>query len=124
MDLILVPLQFLILTLICKDSDIKYVGVLLSLLFCLDIFQVPPDYHYQVHAIYDMATISIISILVCSIKRLILFSVCMVSLIMNLYEYSSVYQTMIYPYRDVIQWWMVEFMFIVLAWKCQYKWSK
>lgn len=120
-ELIVVPLQFLLLALLCKNIDVKFVAGLLSLNFIIQMMVVSDTNYYTMLALCDLISIASIMYLMNKTKRLTLFIIIICSLAMNIYEGMSYYQTIIYPYRDVIQWWMVEFMFIILAWKCDWR---
>lgn len=120
-ELIVVPLQFLLLALFCKNIDIKFVSGLLSLNFIVQMMVVSDTNYYTILALCDLISITSVMYLTNKTKRLYLYIICWTSLFMNIYEGVSYYQTFIYPYRDVIQWWMVEIMFIILAWKCEWR---
>lgn len=124
-DILLVPFQFLLLAFMIKDRDVKLVSYGLAAIFLIDsmlyIMKLPFIDYYIKHAVSDCFMLFLLFYLYCKYKRYLLFVVIVCSLLMNIYEMTSPYQTIIYPYRDVIQWWMVEFMFIILAWKCGWR---
>lgn len=121
MDLLTLPIQFILLAFLVKDQDVKWVGLLMSVAFAFSFLSQGHDYFYIRNAAIDMYLILCTSFLYDARKKLLLYIICWTSLSMNVYEGMSYYQTIIYPYRDVIQWWMVEFMFIILAWKCEWR---
>ena len=121
MDMIIVVLQFIAVVIFCKDRDIRIASLLFSFIFALDMLPVSDNYFYLVASLYDCLSFLIVIYLTTRWKRLTLLTIILCSLLMNIYEGLSYYQTIIYPYRDVIQWWMVEIMFIVLAWNCNWR---
>lgn len=121
MDMLIVVIQFIGMCILCKDKDVGIISLLLTFLFALDMLQIPDNYFYIVAATYDILSLIIVSYLIAKWKRYTLFTIILCSLTMNVYEGLSYYQTFIYPYRDIIQWWMVEAMFIILAWNCNWR---
>ena len=121
MDMLIVVIQFIGMCILCKDKDVGIISLLLASLFALDMLQIPDNYFYIVAATYDILSLIIVSYLIDKWKRYTLFTIILCSLFMNIYEGLSYYQTFIYPYRDIIQWWMVEIMFIILAWNCNWR---
>lgn len=120
-DTIIVLLQFTLVFLLCKNNDIKMVAGLLSLNFGLQAILLPFFNLFSVLCGFDLLMLVGVLFIHSFYKKVLLFIIIACSLFMNIYEGMSYYQTFIYPYRDVIQWWMVEFMFIILAWKCEWR---
>lgn len=121
MELIATPIQFLLIYLLCRDEDVSLSAGLLSFIFLVDIIPVSAEYYYWVHAGFDLLILAATIPLKNYIKVHLISGITICSLIMNMYEGLNTYQTIIYPYRDVIQWWMVEAMFIVLVWNCNWR---
>lgn len=121
MDTIIVLLQFMLVFLFCKDRDVKLVAGLLSLNFVLQIVILPFFNYFSVLSGFDLLMFTSVLFIQNWYRRLTLLTIILCSLSMNIYEGLSYYQTIIYPYRDVIQWWMVEIMFVVLAWNCNWR---
>lgn len=121
LELLTLPIQFLILAFIVKDSDVSNVSLLMSVAFVFSYLTIGDPYFYVRNGLIDVYLTLAASFILDKKKRYLLYAICCTSLFMNIYEGMSYYQTIIYPYRDVIQWWMVEFMFIILAWKCEWR---
>jgi hypothetical protein len=122
-DTLIALSQFILLCLLCKDRDVELVAGLLSLNLVFQIIVLSFINTYLLLSIFDLLMLGSIIFLYGKTKQLILFTIILCSLIMNVYEHFSYYQTFIYPYRDVIQWWMVEAIFITLAWKCSWRYN-
>lgn len=120
-ELLTLPLQFIILSFLVRDADIRKVALLVSVAFTFSYMTIGDPYFYIRNGLIDVYLLLAISFILDVKKRYLLYFICGISLFMNIYEGMSYYQTFIYPYRDVIQWWMVEFMFIILAWKCEWR---
>lgn len=120
-DMIIVLGQFLLLSIFCKDKDIKIVSALLSIIFISNILLFGTDYYYQRQIFQDVLMIVCLYQVKDNLKWLITTSICAISLCMNFYELQSYYQTFLYPYRDNLQWWMVEALFATLCWKVIFK---
>ena len=120
-DTLIVLLQFVLVFLFCKDRDVKLVAGLLSLNFILQMATLPFFNYFSVLSGFDLLMLTSVLFISSWYKKIILFTIILCSLSMNIYEGLSYYQTFIYPYRDVIQWWMVEIMFIILAWNCNWR---
>lgn len=116
-----IVIQFLLAALIIKDKDVILYCIGVALTFCLSNLLIGVGDYYIRHLLFDVLFISIIPLLKDRVKQTLLFTVCFCSLLMNYYEWQSVYQTPLYPYRDTLQWWMVELMFIITCWKCTWR---
>lgn len=121
MSLVIVSLQFLIISFFVRDKNIVLCGFWLSLLFMMQYFTIGIGDYYFRHTLFDLISIVIVGMSCQGYKKLTLLTIILCSLLMNIYEGLSYYQTFIYPYRDITQWWMVEIMFIVLAWNCNWR---
>lgn len=121
MSLVIVSLQFLIISFFVRDRNIVLCSFWLSLVFLLQYFTIGLGDYYFRHTLFDLTSLFIVGLFCQGYKRLFLYIIIICSLLMNIYEGLSYYQTIIYPYRDIIQWWMVEIMFIVLAWNCNWR---
>lgn len=121
MEAIVTPIQFLLVYILCRDSDIRTSAGLLCAVFVLDITPISATYYYWIHTLFDLMILAAIYPLKNNIKTYLIGGITICSLSMNIYEGLSYYQTFIYPYRDVIQWWMVEIMFVILAWNCNWR---
>lgn len=121
--LLLSLIQFIILLLLVVNKDIQTfcIGYVVILLINIGMVGTPIDIFYWKKALSDIVLLYFCTKISINWKRYLISTIVICSLLMNIYEGLSYYQTIIYPYRDVIQWWMVEIMFIVLAWNCNWR---
>lgn len=121
--LLLSLIQFILLLLLVVNKDIRTfcIGYVVILVINVGLINTPVEWFYWKKAISDLFLLYFCTKVSIDWKRYLVGSVVICSLLMNIYEGLSYYQTIIYPYRDIIQWWMVEIMFVVLAWNCNWR---
>ena len=121
--LLLSLIQFLLLLLLVVNKDIRTfcIGYVVILFINVGLINTPVEWFYWKKALSDISLLYFCTKVGIDWKRYLVGSIILCSLSMNVYEGFSYYQTIIYPYRDVIQWWMVEIMFIILAWNCNWR---
>ena len=122
LELMLIPLQFIIFAFFCVDKNVAKFSAALALTFILnDIVNIEWLTFYLEQAAQDVLMLLCCLLLRDNNKRLPLISICLVSFGMNIYEHCSYYQSFFYQYRDMLQWWMVEIMFVITIWKCKWR---
>lgn len=123
LELMLIPLQFIVFAFFCADKNVTKFSVALALAFILnDIVNIEWLTFYLEQAAQDVLMLLCCLLLKDKNKRLLLISICLVSFGMNIHEHCSYYQSFFYEYRNVLQWWMVELMFVITIWNT--KWRK
>ena len=121
LELWAVVIQFLLTAFFITDKDIRRYAVATAVVLSINNLLVGVGDYYLRNMIFDLLFMSTVITLKDSIKQYLLFAICACSLLMNYYEWQSVYQTFIYEYRDIVQWWMVELMFVITFWKCSWR---
>lgn len=82
----------------------------------LGVFGTSPQFYYWVMFI-DVMTIMFSFVLTNTLRRNVIIAVSILSCLCSLYEASSIYQTIIYPYYDYIQIAITEIILIATIWK-------
>ena len=116
-----VILQLIIILFLCKNKDVRNCLCGMLAVLILNYIQMgTPDYYIRCF-FYDILFILCSFCLLDKAKRLIIISICSLSAFMNIYEHIHFYQSIIYQYRDITQWIMVEAMILTVIWKCQWR---
>ena len=114
----LLPMLYLLFSFICW-RDIKlfcWCMFILTALDSLHMFKAYPDFYYWTSAV-DIMTIVFSFILSNPIRRNVIIFVSVVSCVLNLYEASSMYQTIFYPHYNIIQFIITEIILIAAIYK-------
>ena len=125
MYLFITPILLLLLSYLVRDKDIVEVSRYISFILFVDIFSwlafPNVDYYYLRSALIDIAMF--FAILGVKNSRRFLFIVIPISLslFLNLYEHISYYQTIFYPYRQYIQFGLMQIMLWGLIVGCRWR---
>lgn len=123
--LLLTPFQFLISSFIVKDRDVSLVLGLLALILLSDVsyYMATGDrsHYYEQHIIIDMLFLSTSLLLKNVWKKIILVCICSVSALTMIYEMSSTYQTVLYPYLTYMQMGLLQAIYINLVYKVDWR---
>ncbi len=114
----LLPMLYLLFSFVCW-RDIKLFCWSMAALTLLDSvvhFDTVQDFCYWV-ATVDILTILFSFILSNPIRRNVIIFVSVVSCLLNLYEASSMYQTIFYPHYNIIQFIITEIILIAAIYK-------
>ena len=121
--LLFYAIEFFILSLLLINEDVRTfcLAYVVILLVNIGLINTPNEMFYWKKAISDILLLYFCMSIQTDWKRYCLGGVIICSLLMNVYEGLHTYQTIIYPYRDTVQWLMVEVMVIILAWKSDWR---
>ncbi len=122
--LFITPLVLFLFYIIIEDKDISKTCLGMSCVMLFDIFTyyATPDYFYYIRSCYtDVLTMYVSLLLVNKTKVYSIFTICLFSIFMNMYEDMSYYQTIFFQYRDTIQFVMMQLIFIILLYKARWR---
>jgi hypothetical protein len=124
-SLLITPVTLLVLSLLIKDKDIVLVSRLLSFTMLVGLalhFILPPDLFYIKEASFDILMFSTVFLLRDDVKSFLVGVPCVLSFLLNVHEQFSYYQTMLYPYREYIQFILLQIVLLGVVIDC--KWRK
>ena len=124
-SLFLTPITLLLLSFIIKDRDIVVVSRLLFFTLMVNTgfhFILPMDVFYLKEAVFDIIMFMTVFLLKDNFRSLLIGIPCFISFLMNIIEQFSYYQTIFYPFREYVQFLLIQTMFIGLVYNC--KWRK
>jgi len=124
-SLFITPVTLIILSLLIKDKDIVLVSRLLSFIMFIGLalhFILPPDVFYIKEASFDILMFATVFLLKDDVKAFLVGIPCVLSFLLNVHEQFSYYQTMFYPYREYIQFILLQIVLLGVVIDC--KWRK
>lgn len=125
MYLLITPITLILLSYLIKDKDIVEVGRYISFILFVDILSwlVFPslDFYYLRSALIDVAMFFAILGVKNSRRFLFITIPITISFFLNLYEHISYYQTIFYPYRQYIQFGLMQIMLWGLVVGCRWR---
>ncbi len=123
--LFVTPIILILISYIIRDKDIVEASRYISGIILLDIlswFLFPTeDYYYLRSALIDIVMFFAILGIQDSRRFVILTISIFISLLLNLYEHVSYYQTIFYPYRQYIQFGLMQTMLWGLIVGCKWR---
>lgn len=123
-SLLITPITLLVISFLIKNKDVVVVGRLLSLFLMLNIsyhFGIGQEYFYLKEVLFDIAILCSAFLLKDRFRSYFLIVPCIVSMMLNLYEHISYYQTIFYPYRQYIQFGLMQIMLWGLIVGCRWR---
>jgi hypothetical protein len=123
-SLLITPCSLLILSFLIKDKDIVLVSRLLFLALVANVLinpYVPQEYFYIKEALFDTIQYSFVFLLKDRLRYFLLGIPCVVSFLLNIYEAFSYYQTVFYPFREGIQFLLLQLIVVGLCLDAEWK---
>lgn len=123
-SLLITPITLLVISFLIKNKDVVVVSRLLSLFLFLNIsyhFGIGQEYFYLKEVLFDAVILSSAFLLRDRFRSYFIIVPCIISIILNLYEHVSYYQTIFYPYRQYIQFGLMQIMLWGLIVGCRWR---
>lgn len=117
----LTALSILFILFFVLDRDVRLFLVLLLSIICINTLQYGDSNYYLRSIIYDSL------IIYCSLfisnhrKFCVITLLCLISIISTGYELLSYYRTDLYPYRNIIQYTLLQCIIGVACWNCKWR---
>lgn len=124
LSLLITPFILLLISFLILDKDIVVVS---RLIFCWIILDLVTwqifglDYFYLRAVLMDILLLTTVSTLLKGLRVYIVVIPIIISLLLNLYEHVSYYQTIFYPYRQYIQFGLMQIMLWGLVVGCRWR---
>lgn len=123
--LFITPIILLLISYLIRDKDIVEVSRYISYILLLDIFSwfvFPTTESYYLRSVLiDIALFFAVLNIDNSRRFMVLATPIIISLLLNLYEHVSYYQTIFYPYRQYIQFGLMQIMLWGLVVGCRWR---
>lgn len=123
-SLLITPITLLVISFLIKNKDVVVVSRLLSLFLFLNIsyhFNIGYDYFYLKEVLFDTVILCSAFLLKDRVRSYFIIVPCILSILLNLYEHISYYQTIFYPYRQYIQFGLMQIMLWGLIVGCRWR---
>lgn len=114
-------LQYALLYFLVTDRDIRYFLLMLGVITSVNLMQYGDPFIYQRLIIYDLGYITASFLLKDKEKTIGITSICMASVLINLYEMVSYYQTEFYAVHGLINNIMIQAICLISCVGCKWR---